>query len=94
VLAHFADPAGTKQFLAREVVMREVPEEDDALKLVTFNYRKPGLSPRMFQDYWENEHGPLVLQHFAALRRYLQNHALASTNRARNPILTACSRLG
>ena len=44
---HFADSAGTKQFLAREVVMRDVPEKEDALKLVTFNYRKPGLSPRI-----------------------------------------------
>lgn len=74
----FANSAGTKQFLAREVVMRDVPEKDDALKLVTFNYRKPGLSPQMFQDYWENKHGSLVLKNFAALRRYIQNHALAS----------------
>lgn len=73
---HFADSAGTKQFLAREVVMRDVPAEEGALKLVTFNYRKAGLSPRMFQDYWENKHGRLVLKHFAALRRYVQNHAL------------------
>jgi uncharacterized protein (TIGR02118 family) len=76
-LGHFADPAGTKQFLAREVVMRDVPGED-ALKLVTFNYRKPRSSPQMFQDYWENRHGPLVLRNFAALRRYVQNHALLS----------------
>lgn len=75
---HFADSAGTKQFLAREVVTRDVPEKEDALKLVTFNYRKPGLSPRTFQEYWENKHGPLVLRNFAALRRYIQNHALAS----------------
>jgi uncharacterized protein (TIGR02118 family) len=76
---HFADSAATKQFLAREVVMRDVPEQDDALKLVTFNYRKASLSPRMFQDYWENKHGPLVLRNFAALRRYVQNHALISS---------------
>lgn len=72
---HFADAAGTQQFWAREVVMRDVPERDDALKLVTFNYRKPGLSPQAFQDYWEKKHGPLVLRNFAALRRYVQNHA-------------------
>ena len=75
---HFADPAGTKRLLAREVVMRDVPVQEGALKLVTCNYRKPSLSPRMFQDYWENEHGPLVLRNFAALRRYVQNHALIS----------------
>jgi uncharacterized protein (TIGR02118 family) len=77
--SHFADAAGTKRFLAREVVMRDVPEKEDALKLVTFNYRKPGLSPLMFQDYWETRHGPLVLDSFAALRRYVQNHALVSS---------------
>lgn len=76
---HFADPAATRQFLAREVVMRDAPEPDDALKLITFNYRKPGLSPRMFQDYWENKHGQLVLRNFAALGRYVQNHALVSS---------------
>jgi uncharacterized protein (TIGR02118 family) len=79
---HFADSAGTKQFLAREVVMRDVSAEESALKLVTFNYRKPGLSPRMFQDYWENKHGRLVLKHFAALRRYVQNHALPGSYEA------------
>jgi len=75
----FADPAGTKQLLAREVVMRDAPEPDDALKLITFNCRKPGLSPRMSQDYWENQHGQLVLRNFAALGRYVQNHALLSS---------------
>lgn len=75
---HFADSAGTKQFVAREVVMRDVPEKEDALKLVTFNYRKPGLSPQKFQDYWEHKHGTRVLENFAALGRYVQNHALAS----------------
>jgi uncharacterized protein (TIGR02118 family) len=76
---HFADPASTKQFLAREVVLRDVPEKEEALKLVAFNYRKQGLSPRMFQDYWENRHGPLVLRNFAALGRYVQNQAVLSS---------------
>jgi uncharacterized protein (TIGR02118 family) len=75
---HFAESAATRQLLAREVVMRDVPGQDGALKLVTFNYRKPSLSPRMFQDYWEHKHGPLVLHNFAALRRYVQSHALIS----------------
>ena len=75
----FADAAGSKQLLAREVVMRDIPEKEDALKLVTFNYRKPGLSPEAFQDYWKNKHGPLVLRSFMALRRYIQNQALLSS---------------
>jgi uncharacterized protein (TIGR02118 family) len=72
----FFESAGTKHFLAREILMRDAPADADSLKLVTFNYRKPGLPPPAFQDYWENRHGPLVLRHFAALRRYVQNHAL------------------
>jgi uncharacterized protein (TIGR02118 family) len=75
----FADPASTKQFLAREIVMRDIPEQENALKLVTFNFRKRSLSPRMFQDYWQNKHGVLVLRNFVALRRYVQNHALVSS---------------
>ena len=77
--ALFADPAGTRQFLAREVVLREPPEPEDAVKLITFNYRKQGLSPGAFQDYWQNPHGQLVLRNFAALAGYVQNHALASS---------------
>ena len=76
--AHFADPAGTKQILAREVALRDAPAPNDALKLITFNYRKPGMSPRAFQDYWENQHGQLVLRNFKAMGRYVQNHALLS----------------
>lgn len=75
----FADPAGTRQILAREVVLRDAPAPDGALKLITFNYRKPGLSPQAFQDYWENQHGQLVLRNFKALGRYVQNHALLSS---------------
>jgi uncharacterized protein (TIGR02118 family) len=72
----FSDPAGTKQFLAKEIVLRDAPATDDAPKLVTFNYRKRGMPPPSFLDYWEHRHGPLVLDKFAALRRYVQNHAL------------------
>ncbi len=77
--AQFSDPAGTRQFLAREVVMRDLPAPDDALKLITFNHRKPGLSPQAFQDYWQDPHGQLVLRNFAAMERYVQNHALLSS---------------
>ena len=76
---HFRDPASTKQLLAREVLMRDAPAPDDALKLITFNYRKPGLSPQAYQDYWQNQHGQLVLRNFKAMGRYVQNHALLSS---------------
>lgn len=70
----FVDASGAKQALVRELVLRDLPGQ--GVKLVTFNYRKPGLSPQAFKDYWQNRHGPLVLRNFAALRRYVQNHAL------------------
>lgn len=75
---HFRDPASTRQLLAREVVMRDAPAPDGALKLITFNHRKPGMSPQAFQDYWENQHGQLVLRNFSAMGRYVQNHAVLS----------------
>jgi uncharacterized protein (TIGR02118 family) len=75
----FADPASKRQVLAREVVLRDAPAPHGAIKLITFNYRKPGLSPQAFRDYWENQHGQLVLRNFAALGRYVQNHALLSS---------------
>ena len=74
--AHFSDPAHTRHILAREVVMRDAPAPDGALKLITFNCRKPGLSPQAYQDYWQNQHGQLVLRNFKALGRYVQNHAV------------------
>ena len=73
---NFTDPSATRQILAREVVMRDAPARDGGLKLVTFNCRRPTLTPAMYQDYWENRHGPLVLSNFKALRRYVQNHAV------------------
>ena len=78
---NFTDPEATEQILAREVVMRDTPPGEGGLKLVTFNRRLPGMSPEAFQDYWEHRHGRLVLRNFAALRRYVQNHALQSAYR-------------
>ena len=75
----FADVGSTKQILAREVVMRDVPGQENALKLITFNCRQPALSPQAFQDYWENRHAQLVLRNLAAMRRYVQNHAVLSS---------------
>ena len=73
---NFTDVASTRQILAREVVMRDVPGDENGLKLITFNCRQPALSPQAFQDYWENQHGQLVLRNLAAMRRYVQNHAV------------------
>lgn len=40
--------------------------------------RLPHLSREQFQDYWRNQHGPLVLRHARALgfKRYVQVHTL------------------
>jgi uncharacterized protein (TIGR02118 family) len=40
--------------------------------------RKAGMSREEFQDYWKNEHGPLVAQHSTrlAIHRYIQTHTL------------------
>jgi uncharacterized protein (TIGR02118 family) len=40
------------------------------------------LSPKQFQDYWEHQHGQLVLSNFKALGRYVQNHAVLSSYEA------------
>ncbi|KAB7739624.1 EthD family reductase [Parvibaculum sedimenti] len=46
------------------------------IKLTFCLTRKPGMSREAFQDYWFNNHAPLVAKHRAALkiRRYVQLH--------------------
>jgi uncharacterized protein (TIGR02118 family) len=48
------------------------------IRLVFVLRRKPGMSRSAFQDYWRNNHGPLVARHSTALdiRRYVQVHTL------------------
>ena len=79
---NFADLSAMRHFLAREALMRDVPEREDMLKLVTFNHRLPAMSPEAFQRYWERQHGQLVLSNFKALGRYVQNHAVLSSYQA------------
>lgn len=75
----FSQPDFTRQFLARELLMRDIQSQENGLKLVSFNFRKPELSPTAFQNYWANSHGPLVMKNFAALGRYVQNPAVLSS---------------
>lgn len=46
------------------------------IKLTFCLTRKPGMSREAFQDYWFNNHAPLVAKHRSALkiRRYVQLH--------------------
>lgn len=48
------------------------------IKLTFCLHRLPHLTRAAFQDYWFNNHAPLVRQHAPAmgLRRYVQVHAL------------------
>lgn len=48
-----------------------------AVKLTFCLHRLPHLTRAEFQDYWLNEHGPLVRSHAKALgiSRYVQTHA-------------------
>jgi uncharacterized protein (TIGR02118 family) len=56
------------------------------IKLVFCLRRKPGMTLAEFQDYWLNQHGPLVRGHAETLRikRYVQTHTLddAATQQA------------
>jgi hypothetical protein len=46
------------------------------MKLVYCLKRKPGMSLEDFQDYWRNQHAPLVTKHadLLGIRRYVQVH--------------------
>ncbi len=48
------------------------------VKLVFLAYRKEGMSAEEFQDYWENQHAPLVksLADSVGIRRYVQTYAI------------------
>ena len=54
------------------------------IKLITFLKRKPELSVESFQRHWRTRHAALVAR-LPGLRRYVQNHALDSAYRERDP---------
>lgn len=51
------------------------------IKLTFCLHRKAGLTIEAFQDYWLNQHAPLVKSHAGALRiqRYVQTHSSDAT---------------
>lgn len=44
------------------------------LKIVVHFRRKPGISVKEFDEYWEKQHGPLVTRVFPKMTRYVQVH--------------------
>lgn len=54
------------------------------VKLVAFFKRTPGLPVEAFQEHWRTRHAELVVRQ-AGLRRYVQNHTLASGYRTGEP---------
>jgi uncharacterized protein (TIGR02118 family) len=55
------------------------------VKLVAFFKRRAGLSVEAFQDHWRKRHAELVVRQ-SGLRRYVQNHTLASGYRGNEPV--------
>jgi uncharacterized protein (TIGR02118 family) len=72
----FLDKSSVRHFLAREIVMRDLPATPEMVKVVFFFHRKRGMSPAEFRRYWLETHGPLAMKHITAMRRYIQNHTL------------------
>ncbi len=54
------------------------------VKLVAFFKRRAGMSVRDFQGHWRTTHAELVIRQ-KGLRRYVQNHTLASGDDSREP---------
>ena len=44
------------------------------IKSISLAYRKPGLTRKEYNEYWEKKHGPLAAKMFPGLRKYVQNH--------------------
>lgn len=74
---NFVDRDSIELTLADEHVVLDGAATPDAVKQVILLKRKPGMSPAEFQDYWRNQHAPLVGTP-PGLIRYVQSHARLS----------------
>jgi uncharacterized protein (TIGR02118 family) len=54
-------------------------ERESMVKYVGLLTRRPELSVAEFQSRWRDIHGPLVVEEFGDMRRYIQSHALPET---------------
>lgn len=71
--------------------------EEDAGIMIRLTFcllRLPHLTRREFQDYWRDEHAPLVMAHRVALgfRKYVQSHTISDA--ARLPLALARGSAG
>jgi uncharacterized protein (TIGR02118 family) len=76
--ARFTSAEGVQAALTTEHIARDVVMGPDAVKLAFFFYRRVGLAPEVFLAHWRDVHGPLAMQYIDSLRRYIQNHTVAS----------------
>lgn len=58
------------------------------VKMVIFFRRKAGMSVEAFQQHWRTTHAGLVVR-LPGIRRYVQNHVLASSDRRGEPAFDA-----
>jgi len=54
------------------------------LKMVIFFKRRPGMPVEAFQEHWRTRHAEIIAR-LPGIRRYVQNHALASSYRKGEP---------
>jgi uncharacterized protein (TIGR02118 family) len=54
------------------------------LKIIIFFKRKPGMSVEAFQEHWRTTHADIIVR-LPGIRRYVQNHILASAYRKGEP---------
>jgi uncharacterized protein (TIGR02118 family) len=55
------------------------------IKAVIFFKRKPGMSVEAFQEHWRTRHADIIAR-LPGIRRYVQNHTLASGYRKGEPV--------
>lgn len=82
---NFLDMSNFEFILTEEVVQKQGATQPDALKMVSFLNRKPGITPEQFQSHWRGIHGRLGAA-VPAVKRYVQSHVrLSAYGAGRSP---------
>jgi uncharacterized protein (TIGR02118 family) len=79
-------------FVANEVAVVNKSWPVQAVKLLAFVKRKPGLTVDAFQSYWRDRHGPIVTR-TPLLLRYVQSHLTPHNYRDGDPICDGTAEL-